>query len=168
MQEVNLNKHKLSLNGDFEPSGKESHTIILQIKYPKPSQVYTLYIYAKDDNGNKVFKLIGKDGLEVVSMSDHSEPLSDMALDGSSNPIYRVGIYMYRVENKDPSTSSSIKYYYGFKNFNTDSTKNIIMNANDYLFIGGTSLYAPQNNPQYVFVLGKFNGDDHTYVYRFF
>ena len=25
----NLNKHKLSLNGDFEPSGKESHTIIL-------------------------------------------------------------------------------------------------------------------------------------------
>ena len=54
----NLNRHKLSLNGDFEPSGKENHTFILQIKYPKPSQVYTLYIYAKDDNGNNLSKAL--------------------------------------------------------------------------------------------------------------
>ena len=115
-------------------------------------------------DGNNIFELIGKDGVVVTAMSDHSTPLNDFAYDSSGNPIYRVGVYMYRMEN--PDTSSSIKYFYGFKNFNTDVNKNKIIDANVVKFVSGTSLYSPKNYPKYVFVLGKYKDDSRTYIYK--
>ena len=118
----------------------------------------------RKDNGSNIFELIGKDGIVVTAMSDHSAPLSDFAYDSSGNPIYRVGVYMYRIEN--PDSSSSIKYFYGFKNFNTDVSKNKLMDANILQFVAGTSLYAPKNHPEYVFILGKYKDDSRTYIYK--
>ena len=50
----NLNLHKLSLNGPFSPNKREIHSFILQIKNPIPSQIYTLYIYAKEKEDGSI------------------------------------------------------------------------------------------------------------------
>ena len=52
---------------------KESYTINLQIKYPKPSQVYTLYIYAKDDNGNILSKPL-KINVKIKEEKESEDP----------------------------------------------------------------------------------------------
>lgn len=139
--------------------------LVVPFKYLSLTSYMGDYAIGKrKEDGSNIYELIGKDGVVVTAMSDHSVPLADFAYDSSGNPIYRVGVYMYRVEN--PDTSSSIKYFYGFKNFNTDVSKNKLMDANILQFVAGTSLYAPKNHPEYVFVLGKYKDDNRTYIYK--
>ena len=139
--------------------------LVVPFKYLSLTSYMGDYAIGKrKEDGSNIYELIGKDGVVVTAMSDHSVPLADFAYDSSGNPIYRVGVYMYRVEN--PDTSSSIKYFYGFKNFNTDVSKNKLMDANILQFVAGTSLYAPKNHPEYVFILGKYKDDNRTYIYK--
>lgn len=112
---------------------------------------YTMGVRAED--GERV--IVGKDGKEVTEMSDGSKPLSDFATTGTGGTgkaIYKMGCYMYA----DTRTENGKKVdYFGIKNFNANSSKNIVMPAN---MIPGSILYAPSNSPQDAFVFEKILG----------
>ena len=162
-------KNDTTYYGAFNMNGE----LVIPFEYTTLTSYMGDYCYGKRTvkNGNATeikYELIGRDGVVVTSMSDHSEPLADVATDSSGNPITRVGVYMYKIANSDTTYSAQYPYWYGIKNFNTDTSKNIIegMNALQTNFIGGTSLYAPKSNPECIFVIGKLYNDSHTYVYR--
>ena len=162
-------KNDTTYYGAFNMKGE----LVIPFEYTTLTSYMGDYCYGKRTvkNGSTTeikYELIGRDGVVVTSMSDHSVPLADVATDSSGNPITRVGVYMYKVANSDTTYSAQYPYWYGIKNFNTDTSKNIIegMNALQTNFIGGTSLYAPKSNPECIFVIGKLYNDAHTYVYR--
>lgn len=162
-------KDEKTYYGAFNMQGE----LVIPFEYGTLTSYMGDYCYGKRTvkNGNQTeikYELIGRDGVVVQTMSDHSVPLADVASDSSGNPITRVGVYMYKIANSDTTYSAQYPYWYGIKNFNTDTSKNIIegMNALQTNFIGGTSLYSPKSNPDCIFVIGKLYNDAHTYVYR--
>jgi hypothetical protein len=106
--------------------------------------------------------LIGKDGKEVDKMTDGTVPFSDIATSTSSTNkyIYKVGCYMYKKTVTD-SAGDSVTLY-GIKNFNANTSKNIIMEAK--MAVGAT-LYAPATSPEDVFVFEKTTSTSNTVVY---
>lgn len=112
-------------------------------------------IAEKDNEGKTSLVILGRDGKEYPVMSDLSESLKDMATTAGGNFIYKIGAYMYS-EKKGDTT------YYGIKNFNPNSSKNILLPAN---MTQGATLYSPANSTKDVFVFEKITATDNTVTY---
>ena len=124
-------KNETTYYGAFNMKGE----LVIPFEYTTLTSYMGDYCYGKRTIKNAgttdiKYEIIGRDGVVVTSMSDHSVPLADVATDSSGNPITRVGVYMYKTPNTDTTYNSTYPYWYGIKNFNTDTTKNIIEGMN--------------------------------------
>lgn len=151
-----------TLYGAFNLYGQE----VIPFEYLTLSAFRGSYTIGQKLDGEKVKKyyIVGADGRTVERMSDGSEPLADMVyLKNSTDGIYKIGCYMFKVESKDADGKTVTKY--GIKNFNPNVQKNVVMPAT---MGSGCTLYAPSSSPKNVFVFDKItSGSTFSYnVYR--
>ncbi len=114
-----------------------------------------------DGESSGVLKLclIDPSGKEIAQLSDGNKPFYDIAFTRNTSDvryaIYKLGCYMFK----------SADGHFGIKNFNPDSSKNIIMPAS---MESGSVLYSPSSSPKNVFVFDKQTvGDNVSYtVYK--
>lgn len=109
-------------------------------------------------DGKTTNVIVGKNGVEVETLSDGSAPLGDVATTASGSIIQKTGCFMY-ARTVDGNT------LYGIKTFNANASKNVIMEAK---MEKGSVLYAPSSSPENVFVFEKItvnNAVSYT-VYR--
>lgn len=146
-----------NLFGAYDKSGKK----VVEFKYDKLSMFRGYYTVGEreEDNDDKIV-IVGKDGKEVSKMSDGSKPLADIASTNSGSPIYKNGCYMFKTTIKDKDQKDVD--YYGIKNFNVDTSKNIVMEAK---MQRGSIMYAPSTSPNDVFVFAKSVANDQSVTY---
>ena len=140
-------------------SGKTRHR-----KYRQIAAFRGFYTIARrpDDEGNLIYVLLGKDGVEVSELSDGSVPLADIATTSSKTAIFKIGCYMFKKDSGEKDENNKTIYYYGIKNFNVNADKNVIIPAT---MTTGCVLYAPANSPTDVFVFEKLTATDGTVSY---
>jgi len=140
-----------TLYGGFNLRGEQ----IIAFNYTQLYYYKGAYTAGKRDNQ---YYIIGKDGYEITEMTDGTTPFSDMATTSSGTYIIKNGCYMFKKEVDN-------QVFYGIKNFNPDSSKNVIMTA---FLEKGSMLYSPSTSQDDVFVFSKItNGDLVKYkIYR--
>ena len=136
-----------------------------KVKKQKYSQIaafrgfYTIAQRPNDDSVSTYY-LIGRDGVEIQTMTDGSTPLSDMATTSSKAAIFKIGCYMFKKSTTDANGNAITLY--GIKNFNANSSKNVIIQAT---METGAVLYASASSPSDVFVFEKITSADSTVSY---
>lgn len=136
-----------------------------KVKKQKYSQIAAFrgfYTIAQrpDENGVDTYFLIGRDGVEIETMTDGSAPFADIATTSSKAAIYKIGCYMFKKSTTD--ANGNTVNLYGIKNFNANSSKNVIMPAT---METGAVLYASASSPTDVFVFEKITSTDSTVSY---
>ena len=142
------------LFGAFNLKGEE----IVPFEYTSISAFRGSYTIGEkyNDNNNKINVLIGENGREISELTDGNEPFYDIAT-ANGKPIYKIGCYVFK-QTVDGTS------YYGVKNFNPNTDRNVLIPAN----MKQCTLYAPNSSPSDVFVFEKItSGQNFRYnVYR--
>lgn len=131
-------------------------------KYTQIAAFRGFYSVARrpNEDGVETYYLIGRDGVEIETMTDGTAPLADMATTATKTAIFKIGCYMFKKQSTDANGNTVTLY--GVKNFNANSSKNLIMEAS---MESGAVLYAPSASPTDVFVFEKITGADSTFTY---
>ena len=131
-------------------------------KYSQIAAFRGFYTIAQrpNEDGVSTYYLIGRNGVEIDKMSDGSEPLADIATTASNAAIFKIGCYMFKKKTTDADGNDITLY--GIKNFNANSSKNVILQAS---METGSVLYAPSSSPVDVFVFEKITAADSTVSY---
>ena len=145
----------------------EEYTLVSgAVKHRKYSQLAAFrgyYTIARRPNkdGVATYYLIGRDGVEVETMSDGTKPLADMNI-VSASARFKIGCYMTKVDSGEKKSDGKTKYLFGIKNFNANADKNVVMPAT----MEDCILYASNSSPTDVFVFEKITGEDgSTFTY---
>lgn len=144
----------------FEQKDKDGKRIV----YTSISAYRGDYTIAKKQtDGNKIsYVIIGPDGKEVEELYDNSLPLNDIAYDTSSNPIFKIGCYLYKEDSGEKDENGKSIFIFGIKNYNPNTDKNVVMSAR---MSAGCVMYTPLDSSEDVFVFEKRgSGDEVVYT----
>lgn len=142
-----------TLFGAFDLKGN----VLIDFKYEKLTAFRGFYALGqrKNDDGVLTNYLVDRYGKEVAKMSDYSTPFADIAKSTAGESMFKVGCYMFK-------TTSNSETYFGIKNFDANSSNNVIMSAT---MEAGSILYSPANSAEEVFVFEKITAQDKTVSY---